>query len=155
MRLAELYKVGERLDMGTVHFSAEDIIRFATKFDPQVFHLDEESAKASLLGGLCTSGWHTCAGWMQRNVAFFRSEAKRLIAEGKTPPKMGPSPGFRNLAWPKPVYAGDTVTYFLTPISTRAMASRPGWHMNTGLAEGLNQHGELVLRFESNVIEFE
>lgn len=155
MRLAELYAVGERVDMGSVHFSAEDIIRFASKFDPQPFHLEEEAAKASLFGGLCASGWHTCAGWMQRNVAFFRGEARRLIGEGKTPPKMGPSPGFRNLVWPKPVYAGDTITYSLTPVSSRPMTSRPGWHMNTALAEGMNQHGETVLRFESNVIDFE
>lgn len=54
----------------------------------------------------------------------------------------------------KPVYAGDTITYAVTLLEARIVASRPGWRINTILCEGENQHGEPVIRFESKVIEF-
>jgi acyl dehydratase len=41
--------------------TAEEIKAFAAEFDPEPMHLDEEAARASLVGGLCASGWHTCA----------------------------------------------------------------------------------------------
>lgn len=154
MKLNELHPVGQKVEIGSVHFSAEDIVHFAERFDPQVFHVDAEAAKASLFGGLCASGWHTCSGWMRCYVTFFEAEEKRLRAEGQEPPKMGPSPGFKNLSWLKPVYAGDTITYSVTPLGARALASRPGWIMNQVLCEGHNQHGEPVVRFESAIVEF-
>ncbi len=59
MKFTELYPVGHKLELGTVHFSAESIIRYAEKFDPQPFHLSEEGAKNSVFDGLCASGWQT------------------------------------------------------------------------------------------------
>lgn len=56
MRLAELSPIGERVTLDTLHFSAEDIIRFARDFDPQPFHLDAEAARDSVFGALCASG---------------------------------------------------------------------------------------------------
>lgn len=154
MKLSELYPVGRRVGIGSVHFSGEDIIRFAERFDPQVFHTDPEAAKKSLFGGLCASGWHTCAGWMRCYVSFFEAEAKRLRTDGMEPPKMGPSPGFKNLSWLKPVFAGDTIAYSVTPLGWRMLASRQGWIMNQMLCEGENQNGEPVVRFESAIVEF-
>ncbi|PTM92663.1 MaoC family dehydratase [Mycoplana dimorpha] len=154
MRMAELYPQNERLVLGSHHFAAEDIIRFARKFDPQPFHLDAEAAKQSLFGGLCASGWHTCAGWMKTFVAFWAAECQRLKQDGITPPELGPSPGFRNLRWFKPVFAGDTIAYTVTLLSSRQSASHPGRLINTMLCEGTNQHGEPVVRFESTVLEF-
>lgn len=57
--------------MGSITPTREDIIAFATQFDPQPFHLDEEAAKASVFGGLCASGWHTCAMAMRLMVTNF------------------------------------------------------------------------------------
>jgi acyl dehydratase len=61
--------LGRELDIGSYTFTAEEIIDFATKYDPQPFHLDAEAAKNSLFGGLCASGWHTTAVFMKLNVA--------------------------------------------------------------------------------------
>jgi acyl dehydratase len=155
MRLAELSPIGERIELDTIHFSAEDIIRFAEKYDPQTFHLDAEAAKNSVLGGLCTSGWQSAASWMRSFLSFWKREVKRLTLEGITPPKLGPSPGFKDLKWLKPVYAGDDITYYVTLLETRPLASRPGTHINTTLNEGVNQHGETVLSFTSTVLEFD
>lgn len=154
MRMAELYAVNEKIVLGTHYFAADDIIRYARQFDPQPFHVDAELAKESLFGGLCASGWHTCAGWMKTFVAFWTAEYIRLKKEGATPPELGPSPGFRNLRWFKPVFAGDTITYSVTLLSSRPLATRPGRLINTILCEGTNQHGEPVIRFESTVLEF-
>lgn len=152
--LEELYQTGRKVVTGSLTFTAEDIIRFARNFDPQPFHVDEEQARHSLFGRLCASGWHTSAGWMQCFLRFWKEEARRLAAEGLHAPKLGPSPGFKELRWLKPVYAGDTITYAVTLLEARIVASRPGWRINTILCEGENQHGEPVIRFESKVIEF-
>jgi acyl dehydratase len=154
MRLSDLHPEGTRETIGTVNFTAEDIIHFAEKFDPQPFHLDMEAAKKSLFGGLCASGWHTCAGWMKCFVPYWLGEMKRLAAEGIPAPKLGPSPGFRDMRWLRPVFAGDVITYFVTFIAAKDLESRPGWRINTILCEGENQDGEAVIRFESKVIEF-
>ena len=65
MRMAELYPTGEAVEVGSLAFTAEDIVRFARDFDPQPFHLDPELARNALFGGHCASGWHTSAGWMK------------------------------------------------------------------------------------------
>lgn len=65
MTMEEFYATGRRTVIGSLTFTADDIIRFARDFDPQPFHLDAEEARHSLFGGLCASGWHTSAGWMQ------------------------------------------------------------------------------------------
>ncbi len=54
-------KVGMRFKSEAVTVSKDDIIRFAREYDPQPFHLDEEAAKKTILGGLAASGWHTAA----------------------------------------------------------------------------------------------
>ncbi|MFD1747107.1 MaoC family dehydratase [Rhizobium helianthi] len=154
MRMAELYTVGQRVETGTLEFTAEDIVRFATKFDPQPFHMDPEAAKNYVFGALCASGWHTSAGWMKTFLAYWAKECRRLIAEGHQPPKLGPSPGFSKLQWLRPVFAGDTITYYVTLLDSRELASRPGLLLNTALNEGVNQNGDTVIRFESKLLEF-
>lgn len=154
MRLAELYPAGKVVEIGSLAFTAQDIVRFAKDFDPQPFHVDAEAARRTLFGGLCASGWHSSAGWMKCFVAFWEGECRRLVQAGIEPPQLGPSPGFTNLRWLKPVFAGDTVTYTVTLVSSRPLASRPGRLIDTMLCAGVNQHGEPVIRFESSVLEF-
>ncbi|MFJ6325839.1 MULTISPECIES: MaoC family dehydratase [unclassified Rhizobium] len=155
MKLDDLYTIGERMEIGSHTFTPEAIIHFASRFDPQIFHMDAEAAKHSLFGGLCASGWHSCSVWMRSFVDFWKSETARLIGEGKTPPKLGPSPGFKNLQWLRPVFAGDTITFGLTLIASRPLASRPGWTLYTLACDGNNQDDTQVLRFESTVLGFD
>jgi acyl dehydratase len=155
MKLIELSPRGTRIVTGTLVFTPEDIIRFAEKFDPQPFHVDAEAAKSYVFGGLCASGWHTCAGWMKTFLAYWQTEVERLEGQGLAAPKLGPSPGFRKLQWTKPVYSGDSITYAVTMLDARPLASRPGTWINTTLNEGVNQHGDPVMRYEGSVLEFE
>jgi acyl dehydratase len=154
MRMAELYPLEQKVTIGSLLFTPEDIVRYAGKFDPQPFHMDAEAAKHTLFGGLCASGWHSAAGWMKCFVPFWTEECRRLAKEGVAPPTLGPSPGFTNLRWLKPVFAGDTITYSVTLTASRELASRPGRLINTILCTGENQNGEPVIRFESTVLEF-
>lgn len=141
--------IGGVAEIGSHLFTAEEIMRFAEKFDPQPFHLDEAAAKASLLGGLCASGWHTAAVSMRLNVDYRYGMAKAWVAAGNPPPQSGPSPGVTNLRWPKPVFAGDTVTYTQTVTAKRVSESRPGWGVIEFSTLGVNQHGETVFSFDA------
>lgn len=140
--------IGERTELGSFTFTADDIMAFASAFDPQRFHIDEAAAKASLFGGLCASGWHTGAVWMRLMVAQ-RRRVQALM--GAAMPKLGSSPGFRNLKWLKPVFAGDTITYTSTLIDKRASASRPDWGLVFHHNVGVNQRGETVFMFDGCV----
>jgi acyl dehydratase len=66
--LDAFFRIGTTVTLGSHTFEAEAIKAFARKYDPQVFHIDEEAAKKSVLGGLCASGWHTAATWMKLNL---------------------------------------------------------------------------------------
>ena len=147
MTLDEFLRVGETVDIGTHTFDPESIKAFARKYDPQPFHVDAELAKQSVFGGLCASGWHTAAAWMKCNI---ETEAVTPAWQGPGPkPEFGPSPGFRNLKWLKPVFAGETVRYTRKVLNHRPLATRPGWHVMTIWGEGHNSTGDKVLEFES------
>ena len=121
------------------------------KYDPQPFHLDEEAAKKSVLGSLCASGWHTAAAWMKYNLAA--SPDTQVERWGARPiPEFGPSPGFTDLKWLKPVYAGETVTFTRTGFAHRPIGSRPGWRLLCIRAEAFNSTGDKVIEFESAVL---
>lgn len=143
---------GARLEMGSHRFTAGEIIEFATKYDPQRIHVDAEAAGNSVFGGLCASGWHTASIWMKLNVATVAREIGKARAEGRRVPEFGPSPGFRNLKWFKPVFAGDEIRYAQIVRGTRALAKRPGWSILETQAEAHNQAGDLVMSFESAVM---
>jgi acyl dehydratase len=138
-------EIGTRRDLGSYTFEADEIKRFTRQFDPQPFHIDEEAAKQSHFGGLVASGWHTASVFMKLQ--------SRLINEiGADVRKAGPSPGFRDLRWLKPVFAGDTLTYATEVVRKRELASRPEWGIVFSHNTALNQRGELVYEFEASVL---
>jgi acyl dehydratase len=151
MRYLEDIAVGEKVEVGRHTFTAPDIKAFAQRFDPQLFHVDEAEAARSHFGGLCASGWHTAVVWMRLMVDYRRRDDEAPRAPGAPAGKLGPSPGFRELKWLKPVYAGDTITYSTEVLETRASASRPGWGLMTNRNVGVNQNGEPVISFISTV----
>lgn len=143
--------VGETYGIGSHRFEADDIRRFAARYDPQPFHLDEAAARASLLGGLCASGWHTAAVAMRLNVDHQAAVARRRAAAGLPPSRIGPSPGVRNLRWPRPVMAGDRVTFTQTVTARRPSASRPGWGLVAFATAGVNDEGTTVFASDGAV----
>ncbi len=152
MTAQDRFLIGERMDYGTHTFTAEAIVAFARKYDPQPFHIDPEAAKHSLFGALCASGWHTAAVWMKKNVAFRPQWEAMHRAAGIPIPEFGPSPGLSNLKWPNPVYAGDTVRYYNTVTAARPRRNNPEWGICELYSEGFNQHGEPVIGFDNAVL---
>ena len=145
-------EVGFAVDLGSYHFTRDNVLDFARKFDPQPFHVDDAAAARGPFGKLAASGWHTAAAWMKCFVASNQAADAKLRAEGKVVPEGGPSPGFSNLKWLKPVYPGDTVSYRSIVTGKREMATRPKWGVVLSLNEGRNQTGELVFSFEGKVL---
>ena len=103
--------VGRRREVGSFTFTADEIKRFARKYDPQRFHLSEEEGRKSLFGGLAASGWHVASVCMRLMVLSTQRLAKEAAARGETVAASGPSPGFNDLRWIKPVMAGDTISF--------------------------------------------
>jgi len=147
VRYFEDIRLGERGDLGSHTFTAEEIKAFARQYDPQRFHLDEAAAARTHFGALCASGWHTTAVFMRHLVDAERREAEALRARGEAPAQAGPSPGIRDLRWPRPVYAGDTISFAREVTELRARTMRPGWGLILGRNTGTNQNGALVLSF--------
>jgi acyl dehydratase len=143
--------IGEIADLGQHTFGREEIIAFAREFDPQPFHLDEEAAKASLFGGLCASGWHTAAHFI-RGVITTRNAAAAAGAPGQRLAAYGPSPGFRDLAWYKPVFVGDTIRYRARLAEKIDLKTRPEQGLLASLVQGRNQHGEIVFAVVSQIL---
>jgi acyl dehydratase len=144
MNFFEDIEVGQRRELGSFTFTAEAIKKFAAQFDPQRFHLDEEEGRKSLFGGLAASGWHVGSVCMKLLVADAQLRAKEAAARGETVAVWGPSPGFRELRWIKPVLAGDTISFSSVVEQTRTSDSRPQWGILQARNTGANQRGELV-----------
>ena len=150
MRYFEEFELGDRTELGSYTFTTETIKRFAEAFDPQPFHLDEDQAEKSLFGGLCASGWQTAAVWMRLMVdKGLRNSGTEQVGSGR--PRIGPSPGFEELKWLKPVMAGETIFYSTEVIELRPSRSRPEWGILTNRNEGRNEAGELVFSFIGRV----
>jgi acyl dehydratase len=141
-RVYDDVEIGRVTDLGTYAFTAERVIGFARRFDPQPFHLSEAEGAAGPFGALAASGWQTTAAWMgSLSVRLMRLET----AGGR--PNVSVSPGFRELKWPRPVYAGETIRFATEVEAKRPVASRPGWGLVSTRNTGWNARGECVLSF--------
>ena len=147
----EDFVVGSTHDFGAHTFGRDEIVRFATLYDPQHFHVDEEAAGASLLGGLCASGWHTASVMMGLFSRYFAREIERARATGRQTLPLGPSPGFDDLKWMKPVFPGDRIAFTGTVKAKRESRSRPRWGIVSIETVGVNQAGEPVFAYTGHV----
>ena len=128
------FRVGERFEFGDYLVTADEIVEFALRYDPQPFHLDAEAASRSHFGGLIASGWMSCAVLM------------RLVCEHFIPPAsaMG-SPGIDELRWLQPVRPGDRLRAAVEVLAVKASQSKPDRGVITVQQALINQHGERVL----------
>lgn len=138
--------IGATLPLGSHPFTREETTGFARLYDPQPFHLDDAAAAATHFGRLSASGWHTAAVCMRLTVETRDRIRAQNAAPGDAAAPQGPSPGFRDLSWLRPVFAGDTITYDSTIVAKRP-ASRPGWGIVNARARGFNQDGAKVFEY--------
>lgn len=143
--------VGETWDVGCHTFTRDEILAFAHEWDPQPFHIDEAAATASLFGGLAASGWHTGCHYVRLLVADRQRAEAALRAAGQSVPVYGPSPGFRNLRWIKPVMAGDTLEYRSHLSAKRELPNHPTRGLLSMITQARNQTGEVVFHYEGAI----
>lgn len=137
----EDFNPGREFALGPKPVVAAEVIEFAKEFDAQPMHLSEEGGKASILGGLSASGWHTCAMMMRMMADSYILESSSQGA-----------PGIDFLEWRKPVLAGDTLSGKSVVLETRPLRSRPGIGVVRFRNELYNQKGELVLAGENAIM---
>jgi acyl dehydratase len=149
VKFFEDIQIGEVFELGRHSFGVDEIKAFARRFDPQLFHVDEDAAARSHFGALCASGWHTAVVWMRLMVDFRRGLAEIAQARDEPVASIGPALGFRELNWLKPVFVGDTIDYASEVVELRISESRPGFGLMTIRSTGVNQNGEPVISFLS------
>ena len=133
-RYFEDYRVGESHEFGSYAVTAEEIVDFASRYDPQPFHVDAKAAVQSHFGGLVASGWMTAGILMKMMVDEFISPLS----------SMG-SPGVDELRWLVPVRPGDRLRARVTILAARRSESKPDRGSLQVLQEAINQNGEVVL----------
>ncbi|WP_275783926.1 MaoC family dehydratase [Pararhizobium gei] len=133
MLYLEDFLPGTRFEFQPTPMEAQDIVDFAAEFDPQPMHLSEEAGKASILGGLAASGWHTSAVMMRMLCDSYIHDT---ASEG--------SPGVKSMDWRKPVLSGDILSGTCTVLEARTSRSRPEIGIVQFRAEVFNQRGETV-----------
>ncbi|MGE6741634.1 MaoC family dehydratase [Allorhizobium pseudoryzae] len=129
----EDFRPERQFPLGPKTVSAEEIIEFAQEFDPQPMHLSEEGGRASILGGLAASGWHTSSMLMRMIIDSYILNSS---CQG--------APGIDLMEWKKPVLAGDTLKGTATVLEARALKSRPGIGLVRIRTELRNQRDQSV-----------
>jgi acyl dehydratase len=112
-RYLEDLAVGQIFEHGSISVTEADILDFARRFDPQIFHLDAEAAKDTFFAGLAASGWHTAAMTMRLIVDSGFDLAGGIIGAGGS------------LSWPRPVRPGDVLSLRIEVIEVRPSRSKP------------------------------
>jgi acyl dehydratase len=125
-------------EFGSIAVEEDEVIAFAKRFDPQIFHTDPESAKRTIFGGLIASGWHT-AGLMMRLFAdHFLSKTASLG-----------SPGVDELRWNKPVRPGDELSVRVTVLKKRRSRTKPDRGVVHSFIEVMDQNRDVVMSMKA------
>ncbi len=133
-RYFEDYLPGAVHVFGQATVTADEIVEFARRYDPQDFHVDPQKAAASPFGGLIASGWLTC-GLMMRMLADHYLTHNASLA----------SPGLEDLRWLAPVRPGDVLSTRVTVLDARRSRSKPDRGIVRSGIEVLNQQGDIVM----------
>ncbi|WP_062203771.1 MaoC family dehydratase [Aureimonas sp. AU12] len=141
MRTFEDFAVGTTLPLGPYAVERDAVLEFAAEFDPQPFHLDDEAADASMLGGLSASGWHTCAMMMRMMCDAFVLDSS---SQG--------SPGVEFVKWMRPVRPGDVLSGEARVLEARPSRSRPHLGLCKIRNTVRNERDETVLVCEYSVM---
>jgi acyl dehydratase len=142
MQYFEDIEIGRMQKFGSRAVTREEVLEFATKYDPQPFHLDDEAAAATHFGRISASGWHSCAMVMSMLVENLKVNQQAGLG----------SPGVNELRWLKPVYPGDTLRCESEILSKRASATRPEMGFFKSKLTVFNQDDTAVMSMISNGI---
>jgi acyl dehydratase len=133
----EDFAPGRVWEMAGPALAKEEIVEFASRFDPQYFHVDEQAAERSPFGGLIASGWHTVGICMRLICEAYLLEAASLG-----------SPGVNEVRWLKPVRPGDRLNLRMTVLEAKLSRTKPDRGTVLHRWEVFNQHGDMVMHME-------
>ena len=133
-RYFEDYVPGAVCVYGEIAITAEAIVEFARRYDPQPIHTDPDAATRGPFGGLIASGWHTIALVMRVLVERYLSHVAAIV-----------SPGIDELRWALPVRPGDVLSVRVTVLEAVPSRSKPDRGLVRTFIEALNQRGEVVM----------
>ena len=139
LRYFEDFHVGQRIAFGRYTVTQSEIIEFAKRYDPQVFHIDETHAVTAELGGIMASGWHTTAIFMRLAVDAYLGDAAVLT-----------SPGVDELRWLAPVRVGDIISGEAVVEQARLSVSKPDRGILTTAVHLWNEDKIQVLRMTTH-----
>lgn len=142
MRYFEDIQVGDTAAFGSYTVTREEVIEFASRYDPQPFHLSDEAAAKTYFGRLSASGWHT--GSMVMRMLVDNMNANPQAGLG--------SPGIDELRWLKPVYPGDTLRCETEVIAKRQSTTKPEMGFFKSKLTVFNQDDVAVMTMVSNGI---
>ena len=137
----EDFAPGASASHGPITVTKAEMLAFAREFDPQPFHLDEDSARRSIFGGLAASGWHTAALTMRLLVASDFKPAGGIVGAG-----------FDEFRWPVPVRPGDELHVESEVLEVRPSKSRPHQGLLKVRTTTKNQKGEAVQVSVGNLV---
>lgn len=137
-RYFEDYVVGTTHEFGSIVVEQDEIIAFARRFDPQVFHIDPEGARDTMFGGLIASGWHTSGLMMRLYAKHYLSKVSSLG-----------SPGVDALKWHKPVRPGDELSIRVRVSDSKRSRSKPDRGIVHSFIEVMNQNREVVMSMKA------
>mgnify|MGYP001303575949 FL=1 len=133
LKFAEDYKVGDSFELGQFEITREEVVEFAQKYDPFPFHVDDEAAKATVFGGIISSGWLTALVWLRLMHSQFLCYETVLG-----------SPGHEEMVWPTPVRPGDRLSGTVEIKESRVSKSKPELGFVRYTAKLTNQENEAV-----------
>lgn len=131
---------GQSWTTGSHVVAADEMVAFATRYDPQAFHLDDAAARPTLFGRLAASGWYTAALTMRLQVDGGPPIAGGLIGAGG------------RIDWPRPTYAGDVLTATCEILEVRPSRSRPDRGLVTMLTTTRNERDEVVQTLTATLV---
>ena len=135
----EDFSVNQRFTLGRYTVTRDEIVAFATQYDPQVFHTEENHPLSIELGGIMASGWHTTAIFMRLAVDAYLGNAAVLT-----------SPGVDELRWLAPVRGGDVISGEAIVEQARLSASKPDRGILTTSVRLWNQQKVDVLKMTTH-----
>jgi acyl dehydratase len=134
--------VGSRFRTDDLEVTADDIVEFARRYDPQPFHLSPAGAHGTIFETLAASGWHTAAITM------------RLVATSGIPIATGIIGATIELAWPTPTRPGDVLHVELVVTAVTPSRSKPDRGFVTCTYDTLDQHGSIRQHTTASLLAF-
>lgn len=151
MLFFEDIEIGTRTRLGSHRFTEGEIIAFARAFDPQPFHLDPAAGARTHFGGLVASGWQSVAISARLRAQAWARQHEELRRMGRKVPRIGPSPGFRDLRWLRPVRPGDTLVFTSEVTAKKPSGTRPEWGLVFTRESAADLSGTPALEFTNCV----